>query len=63
MQDPSIYAGTTVKTTPAPCFFVYFTSGKFSMPGKKSAFKINLTYDFQGKVISIRIYYNTIFDL
>jgi hypothetical protein len=33
------------------------------MPGKKSAFKINLTYDFQGKFISIRIYYNTSFDL
>ena len=43
--------------------FLYFTSGKSSMPGKKSAFKINLTYDFQGKVISIRIYYNTSFDL
>jgi hypothetical protein len=25
------------------------------MPGKKSAFKMNITYDFQGMVISIRI--------
>jgi hypothetical protein len=43
--------------------FLYFTSGKSSMPGKKSAFKMNLTYDFQGKAISIRIYYSTSFDL
>jgi hypothetical protein len=41
--------------------FLYFTSGKSSMPGKKSAFKINLTYDFQGKVISIRIYVGVAF--
>jgi hypothetical protein len=56
-------AGTTVKATPAPRLFWYFTSGTSSKPGKKSAFKMNLTYDFQGKVISIRIHFNTSFDL
>jgi hypothetical protein len=57
-------SGTTVKATPAPQFFFwYFTSGTSSMLGKKSAFKMNLTYDFQGKVVSIRIHFNTSFDL
>jgi hypothetical protein len=44
-------------------FLLYFISGKSSMPGKKSAFKMNLTYDFPGKAISILIYYSTSFDL